>query len=88
MNELVRLDIDARGRLGVPKNVVSTLPLESLRRLASDKLKWKALCKEVAVRARFEWLVNYRKTHKLAEPEDNDDRETIETPRLHRNKRY
>ena len=88
VEELVRIDPDARRRLGVPKNVVETLPLEKLRKLAKEKQRWKTLSKAIAVRARFEWLVTYRaKKHEPA-PEDSDAHETPETPRLLRNKRY
>ena len=88
VEELVRIDPDARRRLGVPKNVVETLPLEKLRQLAREKQRWKALSKAIAVRARFEWLVKYRKKKHEPAPEDNDAHETPETPRLLRNKRY
>ena len=88
VKDILRLDRAAKGRHGVPKNVVKKLPLESLRQLARDKLQWKALCKAIAVRVRFEWLVNYRTDNEQEVPEDSDAHETQETPRLLRNKRY
>ena len=88
VTELVRLDLDARERLGVPKNVVIKLPIASMRRLANDKQTWIALSKAIAVRARVEWLENYRTKNKLPIPDESEVQDYLETPRVLRNKYY
>ena len=88
VKELVRLDLDARERLGVPKNVVIKLPIASMRRLANDKQTWIALSKAIAVRARVEWLKTYRTKNKLPIPDESEVQDNLETPRVLRNKYY
>ena len=88
VDELVRLDKPTRRRLGVPRNVVVKLPLDSLRRLANERVKWTALCKAIAIRARVAWLESYRIRKELQVPDDRVAEETSETPRLLRTKNY